>query len=278
MYKKIFIEQEETFYRIYDDGRVMSEKTGRFYKGTIRDGYRFFDLNWKNKRFSKSQHRLIAEYFIPNPNNLPCVHHKDGNRLNNSIDNLQWVSFQENNLAINKQPFSKDHSDKNDYYDISKEVWRTFRNTRYAVSNFGRVKNCETGNILKGKINDRGYREHCLTIDRHKKTYLCHRIVWEVWKGEKAIVINHINGNKLDNRIDNLENVTARENTIKAIYETQTLKFKKTACFDKEGNLIQVFMNNADAARAMNVKPASIWAAINKGYFSCGYYWKNLEE
>ena len=102
MYKKIFIEQEETFYRIYDDGRVMSEKTGRFYKGTIKGGYRFFDLNWKNKKFSKSQHRLIAEYFIPNPNNLPCVHHKDGNRLNNSIDNLQWVTFQENNLAINK--------------------------------------------------------------------------------------------------------------------------------------------------------------------------------
>ena len=40
MFKKIFIEQEETSYRIYDDGRVMNEKTGTYYKGTIRNGYR----------------------------------------------------------------------------------------------------------------------------------------------------------------------------------------------------------------------------------------------
>ena len=51
MYKKIFIEQEETTYRIYDNGQVMNEKTGRYYKGIIRNGYRWFDLRWKNKKF-----------------------------------------------------------------------------------------------------------------------------------------------------------------------------------------------------------------------------------
>ena len=51
MYKKIFIEQEETTYRIYDNGQVMNEKTGRYHKGTIRNGYRWFDLRWKNKKF-----------------------------------------------------------------------------------------------------------------------------------------------------------------------------------------------------------------------------------
>lgn len=41
-------------------------------------------------------HRIVAELFIPNPYNLPCVDHIDTNRLNNRVDNLRWVSYKEN--------------------------------------------------------------------------------------------------------------------------------------------------------------------------------------
>lgn len=277
MYKKIFIEQQETTYRIYDDGRVMNEKTGRYYKGIIRNGYRWFDLRWNNKKYSKSQHRLLAEYFIENPNNYEYVHHKNNNRLDNRIDNLAWVNASENNKKSNKLPSLKDHQDYLDY-DLSQEEWRTFRNTRYMVSNLGRVKNCQTNKILRGKITDNGYREYCLTFDNKKHSLAGHKLVWEVWDGTKQEIINHKNGNKLDNRITNLENVSNQENILKAIYETKTLKYKKTACYDKEGNLVQVFLNNADAARHMNITPQSIQSAIKKGYCSCGYYWKNIED
>ena len=146
------------------------------------------------------------------------------------------------------------------------------------VSNLGRVKNVKTNKLLKGKITSSGYREYCLTFNNKKQSFGGHKLTWEVWNGSEQNIINHINGNKLDNRITNLENVTNKENTLKAIYETKTFQFKKTACYDKEGNLIQIFVNNADAARHMGVKPQSIQAAIKKGYCSCGFYWKNIED
>ena len=56
-------------------------------------------------------HRLVAEAFIPNPKNKPCVNHIDCNTSNNNISNLEWVTYSENQLHANKMN-RREHANK----------------------------------------------------------------------------------------------------------------------------------------------------------------------
>lgn len=53
-------------------------------------------INGKSVQTLYKVHRLVAQYFIPNPQNKPVVNHKDGNKTNNRVDNLEWVTVSEN--------------------------------------------------------------------------------------------------------------------------------------------------------------------------------------
>ena len=72
-----------------DLGRVKN-KHGRILKPEIRNGYYSVDLMKNGKRYKFRVHRLVAEAFIPNPDNLSQVNHKDEDRLNNIASNLEW--------------------------------------------------------------------------------------------------------------------------------------------------------------------------------------------
>jgi hypothetical protein len=97
----------EGFYQVSNLGRVRSfdrlVKRNRHIKGRIHkltlhsDGYYIATLYKENKEKKYKAHRLVAMAFVQNPNNKPFINHKDGNKLNNLPENLEWCTIVENN-------------------------------------------------------------------------------------------------------------------------------------------------------------------------------------
>lgn len=275
----IEIDGEETRYFIDREGRLLNKETNHYYKGSIRLGYRWYDLRWRGKKRSFSAHRLVGLYYIPNPKNLPCVRHIDGNRLNNRMENLEWSSWSDNNLKRNKKESGIDHSwEKNEFLE---EIWRPYKDTVYQVSNYGRLRNTKTDRLLKGKITGAGYREYSIINHGKRVSITAHRMVCEMWLNHdrnSGLVINHKDGDKLNNFIDNLEIVTHKENLLHKLYVLENHSYKKVGQFDQDQNLIQIFPTCASAAREMKVAPQSINRAIHEKGISQGFFWRYLEE
>ena len=108
-------------YLISNYGRVKSLERDYKYgshkdiilKPGYRRGYEKVTLFLNGKRYVKATHRLVAEAFISNPNNLPVINHKDENKLNNRVDNLEWCTPKYNSHYGNcRQKISKNVSRK----------------------------------------------------------------------------------------------------------------------------------------------------------------------
>ena len=92
------IENFEGLYAITSCGKVWSYRRKKFLKpATDKDGYLRICLCKDGQRKLCGLHRLVAEAYIPNPDNLPQVNHKDENKANNCLQNLEWCDIKYNN-------------------------------------------------------------------------------------------------------------------------------------------------------------------------------------
>ena len=83
-------------YIVSNTGKIRREGSDRDLSVRDRKGYLSVDLYENSKRKTERVHRLVAEAFVPNPDNKPYVNHKDGNKHNNNASNLEWVTSKEN--------------------------------------------------------------------------------------------------------------------------------------------------------------------------------------
>lgn len=222
--------KEDNDYLIYNDGRVFSRKTNRFIAGKIDNiGYRVYSLAIWNPLTSKKgkmlyAHRLVAEYFLDNPNNKPYVHHKDENKLNNHVSNLEWISAKENSQEhLKKNPNCRKNI-KAHYLleNFDGEEWKiVIENPTYSVSNYGRVINNKTNRLLKLDTNQKYVR----VSFNDKKHYYVHRLVYCTFNNDydlKDFVIDHIDFDPSNNHLDNLQKITVTENNLRRFNDHPT--------------------------------------------------------
>ena len=92
------------------------------------------------------------------------------------------------------------------------EEWKSIDG--YEVSSLGNVRSFKTGKwkVLKGELHSEGYRKIQLYNNGSKKKWFVHRLVLQAFKGKSDLHCDHLNNNRSDNRIENLEYVTQQEN------------------------------------------------------------------
>lgn len=96
------------FFLASPEGGIMVADTGEMAR--IMDnghGYKQVQIMRNNKRYTKYVHRLVAECFLSNPESLPEINHKDGNKANNAVDNLEWCNRSQNQRHAYKTGLKK---------------------------------------------------------------------------------------------------------------------------------------------------------------------------
>lgn len=150
------IEGYEDSYHVSNLGRIKSFKNGKetiLKLSTNENGYKVFYLNKpKTKRKLIKVHRLVAKYFIPNPENKPYVNHIDYNPSNNVVTNLEWVTPKENSIwSAHRMP-----KEYNNISKLTNEKYITYGHNKYIV-NINKLNQNKTFATLTEAIEFRDY-------------------------------------------------------------------------------------------------------------------------
>lgn len=122
-------------YQVSNYGRIKNKNTEKILKSYKRkDGYLKIELNKEKNNKTFYIHRLVAEAFIPNPNNLIFVNHKDENKSNNCVSNLEWCTrAYNNNYGTRGKRIGNSLNMKVNQYDLSGKFIRQWESIKKAT-------------------------------------------------------------------------------------------------------------------------------------------------
>lgn len=180
------------------------------------------------------------------------------------------------------------------------ELWKDIPNFEnlYQASNLGNIRSLYTNKILKYEISKNGYCQVMLCKDKKRKLLYVHRLIAITYLDNYSedLQVNHKNGIKTDNRIENLEMVTCKENIQHSFknklqiskkgkehplykkYGFLNKTSKKVNQYDLEGNYIKTWNSIMDIERELGINNSNISSCCNGNKNSAGgFKWKHYE-
>lgn len=267
-------------YIIYEDGRCYSNKSNKFLTPQMSNKYPTYNLTIEGKKKKTYIHRMVAETFLQKQDeNLNIVNHIDGDTHNFHLSNLEWVDASQNMKHAHANGLLPQGNQTINKYigNLDNEDWVEINNyPLYVISSCGRVMNIKTKRLLKPALSNKGYYEVNLWKQGKGKTYQVHHLVYMNFTKDydlRSMVINHIDGNKTNNYLSNLEKVSYRENNLHAVYNIKTNQCAKSVCqLDDNLKILKIFPSIAQAHRETGIN--NISRAIKTNRKAGGFYWK----
>jgi hypothetical protein len=334
-------------YEVSTFGNIKNKITRKILKPSLNSSgyYRCTFINNLKKK-TITIHRIVAQTFLQNPENKPTVNHKDRNRLNNTLENLEWATYIEQNSHKSKSTnVRRDALHVTRICDKTNKILETYKSLKEAAkwvihNNLSQIKNnnyksimskisavinnkihCNTSFGYKWSIynNDIGENEIWKQIPLHltnnvkhyyisncgkikirktlkydfaiingyqvisimSKHFYVHRLVALTFleNPENKELVNHKDGNKLNNSLDNLEWVTCLENNIHAIETGLSKKRKGVIQYDINMNKIQEYKSIIECAKILNIGRSCISDNCSGRYktTNCGYIFRYVE-
>jgi len=179
IWKGVIIDEVKYNYEVSNTGNIRNSQTGRVLKPSIRAQYYGVSLSKNTKSKTYNIHSIVAMMFIDNPNNYKVVNHKDGNKVNNNVENLEWCSYKENTAHALENKLIKLHRKKVKQlsYDGTQLI-KIYDSIRDAEKETG-ISNKQISKVCRNKMpTSHGFR-------------------WEYVEPVETIQINEVDGKEI---------------------------------------------------------------------------------
>lgn len=263
------IDEYDEKYLVNKDGKIYNAEKKFFLKINVSKNCEYVKLSKK----VQSVPNIMADTFLKKRKNDTKIIHKNGDLLNNNLNNLKWGTmkdYQKMQMKINKK-------------NMPKEIAKEYKKIPgfdgfYYINKEGKVYSLYVNDFMTPYLTSSDYSAVVL----HEKTNLVHRLVAKTFipKVENKDIVNHIDGNKLNNNVDNLEWSDYAENNkhyhaLGLQGKNKTLGDYKYYQLDDDKNVIAEFDSITKIKDKINISHSWISkAAKGEDTKVGGYYWK----